>query len=127
MKCDTCGNEIALAKVCPYCGSRVNAHDVGEPKRERPSGAFRGRVDEREREGEQPPPAGVVGRLVRFFLEPRIPAWQKSLAIIALFYVVSPLDLMPGLALPVLGWLDDLAVLAFAWRWIASALNALDR
>lgn len=128
MKCDACGNEVALAKVCPYCGHRVNVTRTKNRRdRGRPSGSFRGRVDEGGAERTHTPAGGPVAQILRFFLEPRIAAWQKGLAILALFYVVSPLDLLPGAALPLLGWMDDLAVATFAWRWIISSLSAIDR
>lgn len=48
----------------------------------------------------------------RLLRDPRVPAWPKLVApIIALLYVVSPVDVIPDF-IPVLGQLDDLGVVA---------------
>jgi uncharacterized membrane protein YkvA (DUF1232 family) len=41
----------------------------------------------------------------------------KIIPVVSLIYLISPVDLLPGLALPVIGALDDAAVL-----WIGSQL-----
>lgn len=132
MKCDECGQEVALAKVCPYCGSRVRQESRQEQSQsdEQPRGEFRGRVQDatgsrenRHRERMLP----SIGEILRFLVEPRIAPWQKGLFLAALFYVLSPIDLFPGAFLPVIGWFDDLAVVAMALRYVTSLLNRLDR
>jgi len=50
----------------------------------------------------------LATRLVR---EPRVPAALKLVPVLVGLYVLSPVDLVPDL-LPVLGQLDDLAVVA---------------
>ncbi|MBX7134506.1 MAG: DUF1232 domain-containing protein [Fimbriimonadaceae bacterium] len=45
--------------------------------------------------------------------DPGTPRWAKVVALAALLYVVSPLDVVPDLA-PVIGWIDDLGVAAMA-------------
>jgi uncharacterized membrane protein YkvA (DUF1232 family) len=52
----------------------------------------------------------LASRLLR---EPRVPAVLKAIPGLALVYSLSPIDLIPDI-LPVLGQLDDLAVLVFA-------------
>ena len=58
----------------------------------------------------------------------RIPAAQQPLksqakwkrviiAVLAMLYVISPLDLIPYF-IPVIGWLDDLGVLVWAARQV---------
>ena len=40
--------------------------------------------------------------------------WKRAIiALLAFLYIVSPLDLIPDV-IPVIGWLDDLGVLAWA-------------
>jgi len=42
--------------------------------------------------------------------------WKRILiAVLAFLYVISPLDIIPDVV-PVVGWLDDLGVLAWAAR-----------
>lgn len=48
--------------------------------------------------------------LRRLLLDERVPLWQKAIPVAAALYLVSPLDLIPDV-LPVIGQLDDLAVL----------------
>ncbi len=44
--------------------------------------------------------------------------WKRAvIAILAILYVLSPLDLIPDF-IPVIGWLDDLGVLAWAARYV---------
>ncbi len=52
----------------------------------------------------------------RLLRDGRVPAWVKTVPIVALLYVLSPLDLIPDL--PVLGinQLDDVAVLILGFR-----------
>lgn len=48
--------------------------------------------------------------LRRLLLDERVPLWHKAIPVAAALYLVSPLDLIPDF-LPLLGQLDDLAVL----------------
>lgn len=42
--------------------------------------------------------------------------WKRVvIALLAFIYIISPLDLIPDV-IPVIGWLDDLGVLAWAAR-----------
>ena len=49
--------------------------------------------------------------IVRLMGDRRVSLWVKLLPIGALAYVISPVDLVPGLAIPVVGMLDDVAIL----------------
>lgn len=57
-------------------------------------------------------------RALRYFRDPIVPLWRKSIALLAVAYVVFPFDAIPDV-IPVLGWLDDLGVLgAVAWFFV---------
>ena len=44
--------------------------------------------------------------------------WKRVIiALLAMIYVISPLDLIPDF-IPVIGWLDDLGVLVWAARQV---------
>lgn len=53
---------------------------------------------------------------VRLMGDARVPLGPKLIVVAALAYLISPLDLVPDLLVPVLGQLDDIAVL-----WLAFA------
>jgi len=50
---------------------------------------------------------------LRLIREPRVPILTKALPLLAVFYVAFPLDFVPDV-LPVIGQLDDLAILLTA-------------
>ena len=50
----------------------------------------------------------------------RTPRWSKAAFVLALLYVVSPVDLVPDIV-PVLGWLDDVGVLGLATTLLLSS------
>ena len=56
----------------------------------------------------------LIGRLMK---DSRVSLFLKLLPLASLAYLISPVDLVPGVALPVIGVLDDAAVL-----WIGSTL-----
>jgi uncharacterized membrane protein YkvA (DUF1232 family) len=56
----------------------------------------------------------LIGKLMG---DSRISFFLKLIPVAALAYLISPIDLAPGVALPVIGVLDDAAVL-----WIGSTL-----
>lgn len=47
---------------------------------------------------------------------------QRLAALLALVYVVSPVDLVPD-ALPFVGWLDDIGVIALVLGWTATRVR----
>jgi uncharacterized membrane protein YkvA (DUF1232 family) len=58
--------------------------------------------------------AKLVGRLIS---DRRVNGLLKLIPIASIIYLVSPIDLVPGLAVPLLGALDDAAVV-----WIGTTL-----
>jgi uncharacterized membrane protein YkvA (DUF1232 family) len=57
------------------------------------------------------PVLGDFLALTRLVRDSAQPAWLKVLIALALVYLVSPVDAMPELVAPVVGWLDDLGLL----------------
>lgn len=61
-----------------------------------------------------------VGRaraLLRYFRDPAASVFGKLFVLLAVAYVVWPVDLIPDV--PVVGWLDDLGVASVAAAWLA--------
>jgi uncharacterized membrane protein YkvA (DUF1232 family) len=73
----------------------------------------------------------LVARLLRFrtdlvllwrgFWHPDTPILLKAAMVAVVAYLISPIDLIPDV-LPLLGIVDDVALVAFAVGWIASRL-----
>jgi uncharacterized membrane protein YkvA (DUF1232 family) len=126
MKCLRCQQEIALARKCPYCGYKMPKDTVDDTRVEveqtKDESAFRGRMNtrpERAKEGL----FGLLPALIRYFSDPTVRSWRKSLIIFGLIYILSPLDLLPGAAFPLIGWTDDVMVFTLVWRLLVGELE----
>jgi uncharacterized membrane protein YkvA (DUF1232 family) len=71
--------------------------------------------------------AGILGDLIRqarltwrLFKDGRVSGWVKLIPVIALLYFLSPIDLIPDLALPGLGEVDDVVLLLLALKGFIS-------
>ena len=67
--------------------------------------------------------AGFLGGLIkqgrlawRLLRDGRVPGWVKMVPFAALLYFLSPIDLIPDLAIPGLGEIDDLVILLLALK-----------
>lgn len=58
--------------------------------------------------------------LWEFLRDPKAPRSARVVAILALVYLVSPVDAVPELFAPLVGWLDDLGATGLALTWLAS-------
>src|SRR5512140_3593606 len=65
-----------------------------------------------------PPQGGIVRDFVmrvklilRLMGDKRVNPWLKIIPVVGLAYLISPLDIIPDIMLPVIGELDDAAVL----------------
>lgn len=132
MKCPGCAREVALAQTCPYCGKPVAqaASSEGEALQRKTQsasrGTFRGQIGPmRDKSGERV--YHLLPDAWRYFRDPAVAGWRKTLILLGILYVVSPLDLVPGAMLPLLGWLDDAVVATFAWKLLASELERYRR
>ena len=65
----------------------------------------------------------LVHLLIRLILDPDVPSKQKSKLIAVLVYFVSPIDLIPEAIVGPAGYLDDVALAAYA---VNSLLNHVD-
>lgn len=63
--------------------------------------------------------------LFDFFKSSEITAGEKMLVGGALLYIISPLDLMPD-GIPLVGWLDDLGIAAFALQYVHDKLEKVE-
>ncbi|MGI6035518.1 MAG: YkvA family protein [Limnochordia bacterium] len=114
MKCTHCGREVALARVCPYCWTKLPSPPE-QDEQGREEGEFVGPISS----GKEP---SKLLALVRYLLDPNVP-WTKKLFVIgAVIYILNPWDLIP-FYIPLLGWLDDLVLLGFLIRFLRRELD----
>ena len=59
---------------------------------------------------------GQARLAIRLFREPRVPMALKAVPVLALLYVLSPIDLVPDF-IPGLGQLDDVGVILAAFEF----------
>ncbi len=65
-------------------------------------------------------------RLITLIRAPRVPLRAKAVCMGALLYFISPIDLIPD-HIPVVGYLDDLAVLSIALNYANDATKAEEK
>lgn len=53
---------------------------------------------------------------------PGSPRWLKVGTLLLMLYLVSPIDLIPEAAIPIVGFVDDLVVIPAAIRWMLNRL-----
>jgi len=59
----------------------------------------------------------VFARLMR---DRRVPWYAKAMPCLALAYIISPIDIIPGLLVPIIGGLDDLIALFLGMKGLVS-------
>ncbi len=62
----------------------------------------------------------------RYFKDPNVAPWRKAVAVFAVLYALSPVDLIPDV-LPVIGWLDDVGVLGLGLAWLSRDVSKYAR
>ncbi|MBF5043188.1 DUF1232 domain-containing protein [Aggregicoccus sp. 17bor-14] len=67
-------------------------------------------------------PRGFGSKLFSYVRDPHVALWRKLVGVLALLYLLSPVDAVPDF-IPVLGWLDDLGVLSAAALFIAREVS----
>jgi uncharacterized membrane protein YkvA (DUF1232 family) len=60
-------------------------------------------------------------RVLALLRDPRTPALPRIAVLLAVLYLISPVDLLPGSVMPVIGWLDDLTFVWLALRWLVKS------
>jgi len=59
----------------------------------------------------------LFGRLMK---DKRVPWYAKALPCLAIAYIISPIDIIPGLLVPIIGGLDDLVALFLGLKGLVS-------
>ncbi len=128
MRCPSCQEEVLLAEICPYCGASVPQDSSGQGEDTAvTSGTFVGPIQKEQSTsggysaGDRPAKRPGFGSFIKYFFDPTVPIKRKLIILAAIVYIISPLDLVPDLV-PLLGWVDDVAVMTFLWAFISSEL-----
>lgn len=130
LRCPRCQEEVAFARVCPYCGQQMPSPPSADgPQRKRsthqeePRGRFRGVIDDPSRtRGSSPAERIPIWFLLpRYLLDKSVPLTRKLLLLLGILYIVIPFDITPDF-IPLLGWLDDIGVGTFLWYYLKSEL-----
>ncbi len=72
-------------------------------------------------------PLQKVQRVLALMRDPRVGKLQRFAMYAALAYLISPVDLIPDFAVPLVGWLDDATFVWMAVRWLLKAGEEVDR
>ena len=67
---------------------------------------------------------GDARRLWFALRHPGAPSWLRAGTLLLLAYLVSPIDLIPDLAVPFIGIVDDMILIPAAIRWMLNRLPA---
>lgn len=62
-------------------------------------------------------------RLPRYLRDRKVFFGKKMLVVLGAAYLISPVDLLPELFIPVIGWLDDLGLLTALTIWMYNELG----
>lgn len=65
-------------------------------------------------------------RVLALLRDPRVSKLPRFAVLAAGAYLLWPVDLLPELALPIVGWLDDATLIWMALRWLSKAGNEAD-
>ena len=57
------------------------------------------------------------GAVLRLLTDERAPTFPRIVAVLAVLYVLLPIDAIPDI-IPILGWLDDLGVVGLAFGYV---------
>jgi len=68
----------------------------------------------------------LLKRLSKFLQDKDVPKFKKILLILPLIYTISPIDLVSDF-FPVVGWLDDAAILTVAWNFFLEELKSYEQ
>lgn len=66
-------------------------------------------------------PLAAVQRVVHLLADPKAPRLPRLAVGVAVLYLILPVDLVPEWFLPLVGYLDDFALLWFSVRWLLRA------
>jgi uncharacterized membrane protein YkvA (DUF1232 family) len=60
----------------------------------------------------------ALKRVAALLADPRVKKLPRFAVVAAVLYAISPVDLVPEIVLPLVGWLDDATLVWLSLRWL---------
>jgi uncharacterized membrane protein YkvA (DUF1232 family) len=60
----------------------------------------------------------ALKRIAALLADPRVKKLPRLAVVAAVLYAISPVDVVPELVLPLVGWLDDATLVWMSLRWL---------
>ncbi len=61
-------------------------------------------------------------KIFRYLKSSDVPKAPKLLVLLAIIYMIFPVDLIPDIA-PVIGWIDDAGIMSLALAWLGRSIH----
>ena len=71
-------------------------------------------------------PLDRIRRVVMLLRDPRMPRLPRYLVLLAVVYLLSPVDFVPEILTPIFGYLDDAVLLWLSFRWLLRSGKDVD-
>lgn len=123
MRCPACNHEVAQATKCPACERVIPRTHQSRNGSTHARGEFRGRMDASGHGRKGRGWSSIVQAMRMLLRDPQAPFFSKVVLVVALVYIIVPLDFLPGGLIPVIGWLDDIIIGLLAWSYLKPDLN----
>jgi uncharacterized membrane protein YkvA (DUF1232 family) len=68
-----------------------------------------------------------IQRMLALLRDPRVAKLPRFAVLAAAIYLISPVDLLPDFAVPIVGWLDDATLIWMALRWLSRAGDDVEK
>ncbi len=62
----------------------------------------------------------------KYLKDGKVSFFKKILLIFPLVYIISPVDLIPDLLIPVLGWMDDTVIALTVWNYMFNIISTYE-
>lgn len=119
MRCPACNHIINDETKCPACQHEINNDNASRNGAHRARGEFRGRMSNAKSGRATSSRVGAfISPLLALLADPRASITSKAILVLAVLYIVMPLDFLPGGLIPVIGWLDDIIVGLLSWNYL---------
>jgi len=68
-----------------------------------------------------------IRKLPKYLLDDEVKLFKKFAIVLGAVYIISPVDAMPEIIMPFVGWLDDIGVLGLLLMFLNKELGNYDQ